>query len=84
MQNRNGNNGGGVLLAVKHTIPCKLVHKGIVGGCEFVIVDVQYHENTYIRYVLVYRPPDTGLDDSIELYRIIFTICKNMFNCSCY
>ena len=54
------------------------MYKGIAGGCEIVIVDVHYQGNTYIRHVLVYRPPDTSLDDSKEPYKTIFDKLQNV------
>jgi len=70
-------NGGGVLLAVKNLIPCRIVKNLVVGGCECLFVDIQSVRTDSIRYCLVYRPPDTNLEDSLELYDVIFEYLQN-------
>lgn len=77
-QDRLHNNGGGILLAVKNNIPCKLVKKLTVNRCECLFVDVQCSGSEFIRYSLVYRPPDTNLLDSMELYNTLFYYLQNM------
>ena len=40
-----------------------------VGRSECVFVDIKCDKSQYIRYGLVYRPPDTLLEESVELYK---------------
>ena len=77
-QNRPLGNGGGVLLAIKNDIPCKFVTKGAIGRCEFIMVDVKYCGSNYVRYALVYRPPDIDLETSLRLFRSIHEYLKNV------
>ena len=76
-QDRPHNNGGGILFAVKIDIPCKLVKQLTVSGCECLFIDVQQSCSEFVRYCLVYRPPNTNLKDSIELYDVIFSYLKD-------
>ena len=71
-------NGGGTLIAVKSHLCCQLVTKLTVNKCECIFIDVKSNESVYTRYALVYRPPDTSLDDSVELYNIIYDHLKSV------
>ena len=77
-QDRPQGNGGGILMAVKRNIPCKLVASFSNYGCENLIVDVQRRGSEFIRYCLVYRPPCIDLENSLELYNSIFQYLQNM------
>ena len=59
-------------MAVKNNITCKLVAQLTVNRCECLFVDVQQTKSNFVRYGLVYRPPDTSLIESVELYDVIF------------
>ena len=70
-------NGGGTLLAVKSNLHCKLVDKIVTNKCECIFVDVKFNKCDYVRYGLVYRPPDTNLEDSKALFKLIYDHLKN-------
>ena len=76
-QDRVGSNGGGILLGIKNNILCKLVKQIYVNRCECLLVDVQSSNSEFVRYCLVYRPPDTNFSDSIELFNVIFEYLQN-------
>ena len=78
MQNRTVGIGGGVLLAVRNNIGCKLIHKDTIGGCEILIVDIKYSGTNYVRYVAAYRPPDTNVENSVELFNVIHENLQNV------
>ena len=69
--------GGGSLLAISTKLQCKLVKKIAMNRCECIFVDVKLNQNHNVRYSLVYRPPDTNLFDSIELFDTIYENLKN-------
>jgi len=77
-QDRPQGNGGGILIAVKNDIPCKLVRSISVCGCECLFVDIQQCGSEFVRYCLVYRPPDIDLPNSLKLYDEIFQYLKNI------
>ena len=77
-QDRPNGIGGGILFAVKNHVICKLFCKSFVGGCECVFIDVQFSRSTYVRYGLVYRPPDTSFEDSVVLFNHIFDCLQNV------
>jgi len=62
----------------KRFFHCHLVNKLNVNKCECIFVDVKLNRSDYIRYALVYRPPDTNLDDSIELNNLIYDYLKSV------
>jgi len=77
-QDRPIGNGGGVLLAVKQEIPCKIVLSTNINRCDCLIVDIQHSNNSdFVRYCLVYRPPDVDLEGSLEVYNTIFHYLQN-------
>ncbi len=76
-QDREHGSGGGVMLVVKHC-PCRLIKSVVVGRSECLFVDVRYTSSDYIRYCLIYRPPDTTLDESFELFDVIYNCLKNV------
>ena len=80
-QDRLCSNGGGVLLAIRCTLQSKLVKSCITGRAECIFVDVKFNKSDYIRYVVIYRPPDTGYTDSLALYNILY---NNLKNCKYY
>ena len=77
-QDRTSANGGGILLAVKNTLQCKLLNSMSINRCEVLFADVKFTNSEYIRYVVVYRPPDTNLDDSKELFKLIYENLRNI------
>ena len=66
-----------MLLAIKNSIPCKIVASLHINRCDCLVVDVMDSGSEFTRYCLVYRPPDTNIMDSIELYNVIFDHLKN-------
>ena len=77
-QDRNGSRGGGVLLAIKDTLKCNLVKQCTVGNCECIFVDVLVNSSEYMRYGLIYRPPDTSLDNSRLLFDTVYDCLENV------
>ena len=77
-QDREHGSGGGVMLVVKHCLPGRLIKSVVVGRSECLFVDVRYTTSDYIRYCLIYRPPDTTLDESLELFDVIYNCLKNV------
>ena len=63
--------GGGVLLAIASFLKCKFIESFSVCNCECVFVDVLLNNSVYVRYGVVYRPPDTNIDTSLLLYKKI-------------
>ncbi len=76
-QDRSNGNGGGILLAIKNCIPCRLIKSVEVGKSECIFVNVRYTRSEYVRCCVVYRPPDTSLEDSLQLYDVIYQHLKN-------
>ncbi len=72
-QDRKDSRGGGVLLATKCHLQAKLVNSFSVNNCECVLVDVLVKKSIYMRYAVVYRPPNTSRENSIALYDKLFT-----------
>ncbi len=84
-QDRSCSNGGGVLLVVKNNLTCRLVKAISVGKCECIFVDVRYSKSEFIRYGMIYRPPDCSLEDSLRLYDVILESVKNsILSYTCY
>ena len=77
-QDRLAGNGGGVLLALKHNLRYKFVDKFSDYNCECVIVDVQIDNSNFMRYVVVYRPPDTNVDNSKQLFDKLYTYIESI------
>ncbi len=76
-QDRSCSNGGGVLLAVKNNLTCRLVKAISDGRCECIFVDVRCSKSEFSRYGMIYRPPDCSLEDSPRLYGVILESVKN-------
>ena len=77
-QDRINGRGGGVLLAIKSNLQSKFVDSFSVGGSECVFVDVLVDSSNYIRYGVVYRPPDRNYGDSLLLYNEILKRVENV------
>ena len=76
-QDRTSSIGGGILLALRNNLKYKFVDKFSDFNCECVIVDVQFDHSNYMRYIAVYRPPDTPLEDSAQLFDKLYTYIEN-------
>lgn len=70
--------GGGSLLAVNSKFHCNLVKKCIINRCECLFVDVQSNNAEFTRYALIYRPPDTNHENSVELFNVIHEYLKEV------
>ena len=56
----------------------QLISRGTVGRCEFLIVDVKSLGSCFVRYVLIYRPPDIDVETSLALFNVIHDHLDNV------
>ena len=77
-QDRISGKGGGVLFALNSNLRYKFVDKFSEFNSECIVIDVQIDSSNYMRYVIVYRPPDTNLEDSKHLFDKLYSYIKNI------
>ena len=75
---RKNARGGGVLLAVKSNLQCKFVESFSLNNCECLFLDILLDSSNYMRYGIIYRPPDTNYNDSLTLYNKIYSLVENV------
>ena len=67
-----------MLIGVACRYQCKLVESFSVGNCECVFVDIFRSGTGFIRYSVIYRPPDTCHEISVVLFNMLYELLKNV------
>jgi hypothetical protein len=81
---RSNTNGGGVLIAVASTLRSNFVHSNSFGTCECIFVDVLINDLSFFRIGSVYRPPNTSVEDSLNLFDYIKSQLENTMHFAVY